>query len=65
MKYNCPVCNGELKQMFGESLHPNDKNYGVTVYCSNIECPSAEVSGHGNNAAHAFEIVTQKFNRRK
>jgi len=65
MKYNCPVCNGELRESVGTCLHPHDPKYGITLDCPSLTCPAQEVVGHGDNVRHAFEIVTQKFNRRK
>jgi len=61
--YDCPVCKSELKEEFGNQLHPGDKDYGITLYCPNWQCPAAEVSGHGDNVKQAFEVITSKFNK--
>lgn len=65
MNYPCPLCQQELTELFGESVHPNDIAYGVTLTCKNIQCPAQEVSGHGKSAKEAFGIVQDKFMRRE
>jgi len=61
MKYYCPLCKSELVQMFGESVHPNDPKYGVTLYCPSWKCPAQEVSGHGSNVKDAWGVIEAKF----
>lgn len=58
---NCPVCTKPLTSQKGSQMDPTD---GVTVYCPHRDCEAQEVSGHGNNEANAFKIITQKFNRK-
>jgi len=59
--YKCPVCKGNLHACFGESIHPNNPEFGVTVFCASKLCPAQEVMGHSNNEKNAFEIVTDRF----
>lgn len=63
MKFNCPVCQCELSEVAGNRLHPGDKNYGMTLFCSAMSCPAQEVMGHGNNVKDAYEVITQKFKK--
>lgn len=59
--FKCPLCQAALAVMPGESLHPGDPKYGVSVWCPSSACPAQEVSGHGDNAKEAFEVITHKF----
>ncbi len=61
MKHTCPVCKSALGSMDGEKMHPNDKNYGVTLYCLNMGCSAQEVMGHGKNEKDAYEVIMAKF----
>lgn len=68
MEYKCPVCGMVLTEVAGESVHPGDRDYGVTLYCSAgypLMCSAQEVAGHGKNAKDAFEVITNKFNFKK
>lgn len=60
-KYNCPLCKSEMTGIDGERMHPGDKNYGYSLFCSNVSCPSQEVFGHGDNEKKAYEIVMAKY----
>jgi len=60
-KYPCPVCKGMLSAEIGESVHPGNPDYGITLTCHHVSCPAQEVMGHGNNEKAAFEIVTDRF----
>lgn len=62
MKYQCPVCQGEMASVEGTVLNPKD---GVTLYCPHLSCPAQEVAGHGNNEKDAWTVVQQKFVRRE
>jgi hypothetical protein len=57
----CPICNSELVTQWGNQMHPNDDNYGVSVFCNNKECAAQEVAGHGDTAKQAYQIVREKF----
>lgn len=61
MSYQCPLCKSELGCMDGEKMHPNDRNYGVTLYCFNMGCPAQEVMGHGGKEKEAYEVIMAKF----
>jgi hypothetical protein len=61
MPFNCPVCQQELAEQVGQQTHPNDPNYGVTMYCPSRLCPAQEVSGHGDNSKAAWAVIQQKF----
>jgi len=63
MKYECPLCRSELVGMDGEKMHPNDRNYGVTLYCLGDACPAQEVFGHGKGEKEAYEVILLKFTR--
>ena len=60
-EYQCPLCKVELTLQYGTQVHPNDPNYGVTLYCANRKCPAQEVSGHGKNEKDAFLTIEQKY----
>lgn len=60
-KFICPICQEELTQMFGEKMHPNNPEYGVTLYCANMQCSAQEVMGHGDKVKDAYETVMHKF----
>ena len=47
--------------MYGEKMHPGNKNYGYTWFCVNLGCPAEEVFGHGDNEKKAYEIVMSKY----
>ena len=49
--------------MDGEKMHPNDRNYGVTLYCLGDACPAQEVFGHGKGEKEAYEVILLKFTR--
>lgn len=60
-KFNCPICKSTLSGMYGEKMHPDDKNYGYTLYCLNTSCSAEEVFGHGDNEKKAYEVVMAKY----
>ena len=59
--FNCPLCKSKLEGMYGEKMHPGNKNYGYTWFCVNLGCPAEEVFGHGDNEKKAYEIVMSKY----
>ena len=61
MEYKCPLCNSKLGVVAGEKMHPGDSDYGYTLYCMNMVCPSQEVMGHGKNEKEAYEVIHAKF----
>lgn len=61
MKYVCPLCKSELVGMDGEKMHPNDPNYGYSLFCLDVKCPAQEVMGHGRNEKEAYEVIQAKF----
>lgn len=61
MRYECPICKVELTVVDGERMHLGDKNYGVTLYCFNVNCKAQEVMGHGGKEKEAYEVVMAKF----
>lgn len=60
MNFLCPMCQAKLHEQKGSVL---DKNDGVTLLCPNWSCPAQEVTGHGNNAQKAFEIIQGKYKK--
>jgi hypothetical protein len=60
-KFNCPLCNSQLHLQYGNAIHPNGRNFGITLFCVNLSCAAQEVAGHGDNEDKAFTIVQQKF----
>lgn len=60
----CPICGSEMQGMDGEKMHPNDKNYGYTLFCVNMDCTAQEVMGHGDNEKKAYEIVVAKYGKK-
>ena len=64
MSYTCPLCKSELVGMDGEKMHPNDRNYGYSLFCLNVECPAQEVMGHGKKVEEAWEVVTEKYGKK-
>lgn len=65
MSYQCPLCQVELREQVGTVLHPGDKDYGITLDCANVLCVAKEVMGHGDKAKDAFQIILDKYTRRK
>lgn len=61
MGNKCPICGEEMKGMDGEKMHPNDANYGYTLFCVNYKCSAQEVFGHGDNEKKAYEVVMLKY----
>lgn len=61
MNYKCPLCQSKLVGMDGEKMHPDDKNYGYSLYCLNVDCPAQECFGHGKNEKEAYEVVIAKY----
>ena len=61
----CPVCKVPMVGMDGEKMHPDDKNYGYTLYCVNSQCTAEEVFGHGDNEKKAYEVVVAKYGGKK
>lgn len=64
---NCPLCHYVLNESFGEAVHPNDKNYGITLYCSapKNKCPAQEVVGHGQTAKAAYDVILEKYAKKR
>ena len=60
-EYLCPCCNTPLNQYYGEFVHPNDPNYGITLDCGNRNCPPQQVMGHGKTAEEAYKVIRQKY----
>lgn len=63
MKMNCPICEGEMSERFGNQIYPDDPKHGVMVHCPHLACLAQEVIGHGDNVKQAFEIVLQKYKK--
>jgi len=63
MKFNCPICNGELKESNGNQLHPGNDKYGVMLYCPDKDCTAEEVMGHGDNWKQAYDIIIHKYKK--
>lgn len=61
MNYTCPLCKSELAGMDGEKMHPNDRNYGYSLFCLNVGCPAQECFGHGRNDKEAYEVILAKY----
>ena len=61
-EYLCPLCKIELSTQFGNYFHPNNPDYGLTLFCNNNLC-NVEVFGYtrGKNLKDAFEIITDKY----
>ena len=59
--FNCPQCNQVLTENVGTQIHPNNPEYGITLFCSYRKCPVQEVMGHGDNAKKAFEVIQLRF----
>lgn len=62
--FKCPICSGDMTVVPGDVMHPGDPKFGITVFCPVLTCPAQEVSGHGDNAKEAYEVVVHKFQRR-
>lgn len=65
MNYQCPLCQVELREQFGTKLHPGDEKFGITLDCVNVNCKAQEVMGHGDKAKDAYQVILDKFIRRK
>lgn len=65
MDYYCPLCKGLLREQVGTKIHPGDSDYGITLDCNNILCPSEEVMGHGDKAKDAYQVILDKFVSRR
>ena len=63
MKFQCPLCQTEMVESLGNSMHPGDAKFGVQVHCPAPQtvCKAQEVMGHGDNAKDAFKVVQEKF----
>ena len=61
-QYKCPLCQTELLIQIGNYFHPNNPEYGLSLYCGNMEC-KIEVHGYTrtSNPAAAFEIIEDKY----
>lgn len=61
--YKCPLCGSDLKISIGNSFHPNNADFGLTLYCDNIATCEAEVFGHtmGTKRADAYETIMEKY----
>jgi len=64
MKYNCPVCGGELREQVGNAMHPGDPKFGILLDCPHLNCPAQEIMGHGDNVKGAYEIVMARISHR-
>jgi len=62
-EFFCPICNVPLVSMLGHKMHPNDPNYGITLYCANIKCSAQEVFAGGKNEEDAYEVIKVKYIR--
>lgn len=64
---NCPLCQTPLAEIAGHAIHPGDPAYGLTLYCPAARnvCPAQEVMGHGDNAKGAYQVIQDKFNKKK
>jgi hypothetical protein len=52
--------------MFGDIMHPGDREHGVTLSCPGAYpsvCPAQEVMGHGDNEMGAFSVIQQKYHK--
>lgn len=58
---NCPICKAPLVSMEGNTMHPGDSDFGITLYCNNKQCTAQEVVGHGDNARQAYDVVLAKY----
>ena len=63
MKFNCPICDAELKGSDGNQIHPGNDKYGVMLHCPNKGCTAEEVMGHGDNLKQAFEVIFHKYKK--
>ena len=63
--FSCPVCKVELSQQYGTQIHPNDEKHGIMLYCGNGECAAQEVAGHANKVQDAYQVILDKFTKRK
>ena len=55
-----------MLEQAGNQPHPGDVKYGVTLYCNFCDCPAHEnVQGHGDNLKGAYEVVTQKYGKKR
>jgi len=61
MKYNCPVCQGEMNVGTSEKGSAD----GIYIWCRNDKCTAQEVMGHGEKEKDAWEVVQQRFVRRE
>jgi hypothetical protein len=61
-EFKCPICQGVLLSQAGTQMFANE---GITVWCPWRTCPAGEVSGHGRNEKQAFEIIIEKFDRKR
>lgn len=61
MEYHCPLCKSVLREHVGNAIHPSDPDYGITLDCSNLQCPAQEVMGHGNKAKDAYQVILERF----
>lgn len=59
----CPICSAVLSVAYGEQLHPDNLEYGVTLFCLNRGCPAQEVAGHGRNVREAYSVILAKYCR--
>lgn len=63
--YPCPICDNEMSLFAGDKMHPGDPLFGVTLSCEHRECTAQEVMGHGKKVEDAWEVVKEKFLKRK
>ena len=59
----CPHCGVPLSTQQGDTIHPGDPAYGISVYCANITCGPQEVAGHGDNIPQAFRVIQEKYQK--
>lgn len=62
MKYECPVCKGEMVVGDGDGVDPKN---GVTIFCPHTGCPAQEVFGHGGNEKEAWQTIQLKYVKRE
>jgi len=63
--YCCPICNTQLNRQYGNSVHPNDPDFGVGLTCPQGDPDGKkhpqDVSGHGKTEKEAYSVILAKF----
>ena len=59
----CPLCDTQLVAQPGDTMHPNDPVFGLTLFCPSLKCPAQEVSGHTikGKEKDAYNVILAKF----